>query len=539
MPSQLIPLTIQAPGYKGLNSQMSSTSLDSGWATELENVVFDLNGRISSRKGISNLTTSGSPGNITLEVMQCWESFDPSFGSATGIVMAGNNKIYKGAVTVADCTGTITAPTANNWQFLNYRNDRVIGVQHNHTPIVATIATNTLGNFADVVATSGTVPKGDCGVAAFGRVWISDTDRLTIKYCALLNEAKWAAADGAGSIDTTLYWANGRDYIVAISAWENKLVVFGKNNILIYSYPGTPAAIELSDSIEGTGCIARDSIQHVGSDILFLSASGVRSLKKTLVTQNTPVQELTLSVRDSLMSYITSANENSIKSCYNELEGIYLLLIRGSSASTTFCVDIKNLIQNTSPFQDIPIRISKWTGFPIQSFAYGHSRRMFLAYLDGTDAKIGEYAGYYDGGTNSYTMKYSSPWIDLANPNGGESGTFFKILKQANITTVGSSDYQVNFGVAFDFATTGFTKTINVVTAGVVLSEWNGDSPGVNLTEWGLAEFNAGNSIMKTSKVQLGRFGQHLRLSVSIPVEGYQISLQKIDLFMKKGRITN
>ena len=186
MPTPLIPLTIQAPGLKGLNSQQSSTSLDTGWATELENVTFDLTGRITSRKGISNLTGSGGPGDNNLSQVFCWETFN-SGTYTTGVVSAGNLKLYNGTTTLSDVTGTITAPTANNWQFMNFRNDRVIGVQYNHTPCVATIAAGALGNFADVAASSGSVPKGNAGVAAFGRIWVVYSDQLTIKYCSLLD----------------------------------------------------------------------------------------------------------------------------------------------------------------------------------------------------------------------------------------------------------------------------------------------------------------------------------------------------------------
>jgi hypothetical protein len=537
MPTPLIPLTIQAPGFKGLNSQQSSTSLDTGWATELENATFDLTGRITSRKGISNLTTSGGPGANNLSQVFCWETFYNNTYT-TGVISAGNLKIYNGTTTLSDVTGTITAPTANNWQFMNYRNDRVIGVQQGHTPCVATIAVGALGNFANVVAASGSVPTGNSGIAAFGRIWVADSDGLTIKYCALLDETKWAAVDGGGSIDTSLYWPRGRDYIVALAAWEDKLVVFGRHNILVYSYPGTPAAIDLSDTIEGTGCIARDSVQPIGTDILFLSESGVRSLKKSIITQKAPVQELSLPVRDTLLQYTTPGNVANIRSVYNQTEGFYLLAIVGSSDTKTFCFDVKQLVQESQFPNTEGVRISRWVGFPIHGIAYGRDRVMYVSYRSGSNEKIGFYSGYYDGGTTGYTLKYSSPWIDLANPQGGDSGTFYKILKQANVTTVGSNNYQINFGVSFDFASTGYTQAINVSTTGAVISEWNGNTAGVNLTEWGIAEYNSSSKVMNTSKVQLGRYGQHLKLSVSVPVMGYEISLQKVDLFMKKGRVS-
>ena len=447
--ASLIPLTIQAPGKKGLNSQSSSTSLDTGWATELENVVFDFTGRITSRKGITKITTASTLGAISLEQVFCYEGFNAGV-PVTGVVSTGNKKFYTGTTALTDITGSITAPTANNWQFMNFRTNKVIACQQGHTPIVATIVAGVLGNFADLAAASGTLPTGNCGIAAFGRIWILDSDNTTIKYSALLDETKWAAVDGGGSIDTTLYWPKGRDYVVALAAWEDKLIVFGRHSILIYNYPGTPAALDLTDTIPGTGCIARDSVQAIGVDMLFLSESGVRSLKKTIITGKTPVEEVSLAVRDVMMPFFTGGSDNSIRSCYNQIEGFYLLTLVGTT-NTTYMFDLKNYIQESSDPTVSSIRISSWTGFPIHAIAYGRNGVMYLTYQESGNESIGSYGGYYDSGTTQYSIKYTSPWIDLADPEGGESGTFFKILKSLTIQTLGSSAYTINVAAYFDF----------------------------------------------------------------------------------------
>ena len=533
MPAPMIPLTIQAPGYKGLNYQQASTSLDMGWATELNNAVFDLTGRVTARKGITALTTSGSPGAHNLSQVFCYEGFN-SNAPVTGVVSAGNSKIYEGTTALTDKTGTITAPTANNWKFTNFRNTKVVAVQQAHTPIVATIAAGVLGNFADITAASGSLPTGNCGVAAYGRLFLADADALTIKYSALLDETKWAAADGAGSIDTTLYWPNGRDYIVAITAWEEKLVVFGKHNILIYGSPAVnvgfvPASMYLTDVIEGTGCMARDSVQHVGSDVIFLSASGVRSLRKSLITSKNPIDEISLPVRDLLLQYTDAATLSNVRSAFHQREGLYILSIVGGTITTTFCFDMKAYIRGIQETDTGSVKCSIWTGWTIHGMDYGRDGILYVSYRDGSNEEIGKYAGYTDNGTN-YTLKYSSPWIDLASPEGGESGTFLKLPKKATITTAGSSSYQIVSSIAFDFEGTGFVQSSQVVS-NASASEWG-------TSEWGIAEWGASGKSISQSKINLARSGQHMRMTISIPITGYEISLQKIDLFLKRGRMS-
>lgn len=531
MPTPMIPLTIQAPGYKGLNYQQASTSLDMGWATELNNAVFDLTGRVTARKGITALTTSGSPGAYNLEQVFCYEGFT-SNAPFTGVLSAGNLKLYGGTTTLVDRTGTITAPTANNWQFMNFGNDEIIAVQQAHTPIRSNIVGGVLSNFADITASSGTVPRGNCGIAAYGRLFIADEDGLTVKYSALLDKAKWAAADGAGSIDTTLYWPNGRDYIVALAAWEEKLVIFGKHNILIYGSPAVnvgfvPASMYLTDVIEGTGCMARDSVQHVGSDVVFLSASGVRSLKKSLITTKNPLDEISLPIRDLLLQYTDAATLSNVRSAFHQREGLYILSIVGSSITTTFCFDMKAYIRGIQEIDTGAVKCSIWTGWTIHGMSYGRDGILYVSYRDGSNEEIGKYAGYTDNGTN-YSLGYASPWIDLASPEGGESGAFLKLPKKATITTAGSSSYQITLGIAFDFEGTGYIQSTQV-TSNATASEWG-------VSEWGIAEWGASGKSVSQSKVNLARSGQHMRLSISIPISGYEISLQKVDLFFKRGR---
>ena len=47
--------------------------------------------------------------------------------------------------------------------------------------------------------------------------------------------------------------------------------------------------ISLVEVIDGVGCIARDSIQDIGTDILFLSDTGVRSLGRIIQEKSAPI----------------------------------------------------------------------------------------------------------------------------------------------------------------------------------------------------------------------------------------------------------
>jgi hypothetical protein len=516
----LLPITINSPGLKGLNTQLSSTLLDAGWATELTNAVFDSSGRIASRKGYSVLTNMFSPGAFDIKQLFCYETLT----GGTTIISSANNKLFKGTTALTDITGTITTPTANNWDFVSFNNTKIIGFQTSHTPIVS----NAAGNFANLVATdAGSVPTGNTAVSAFGRVWATAADETTIKYSGLLDETKWAAASGAGSLDTLVYWPKGKDYITCLTVWEDKLVVFGQRNILVYDSPDVVANLVLHDIIEGVGCIARDSVQQVGTDVLFLSETGVRSLKKTLITTKAPLQELSNSVRDSLLYYVTNSTYANIRSVYNSVEGFYLLIIPSSTQPISFCFDVKGLQQYNELAESTSVRVSTWNNFGNPTaVTYGRDLVMYTGVRNNANnSVVAYYTGYLDN-TSTYLFSYKSPWMDFGSQEA--AGTFYKIPKKAIVSTLGGGTYSATMLWSFDFSNSENSETYTVASGNV--------ESLYGVSQYNVAQWNANNKVMNTQDVQMSSYGQFIRLGYSVTINSKEIALQKIDLYLKKGR---
>jgi hypothetical protein len=539
MPAPLIPITFQNPGSKGLNTTDSSNALDASWATLLENAVFDNAGRIAARKGWSKLTTSGTPGAYNIEQIHCFED-----GTNTVVISTSNLKVYSGTTTLTDRTGALV-PTANRWQFVNWNdgtNTKVLGWQTGHSPIVSTVTAGTPANFAAIVASSGSFPTGDACMVAWGRVWASQNDNLTIKYSGLLNETQWASG-GAGSVDTRYYWPGYGDFIVALAMYQDYLVVFGKRNILLYAGTLTPSsALTLVDKIEGVGCVARDSVQSLGNDILFLSETGLRSLSRTLTTDRStgskiPVQEVGPQVRDEIVSYI-SGNELLIRSCYNVAEGFYLLVIPESSDHVCYVVDLKGIktqnLLGSDSFDVSNARISKWTGWNAYSVAYGRNQVMYGGFSNTADSNnrvIASYSGYNDN-TSTYNFSWLSPWIDLSTDDGSVSGAFLKVPKEAVIVTIGGFGGTYTFTWGFDYSPIYSNYNVVLPIDSSPSSEW-----GTVGSEWGIAEWGYTTSLTPTrSKAHMTYSGQTMQIGLSMPIDGVAFSLQRIDIYLKKGR---
>ena len=92
MAEQLVGSSIAAPGFKGINTQDSSVTLESGFATIANNCVIDKFGRIGARKGwLAKNTTSTDLGSNPIEAIGELIGND----GTSYIICAGNGKLFK------------------------------------------------------------------------------------------------------------------------------------------------------------------------------------------------------------------------------------------------------------------------------------------------------------------------------------------------------------------------------------------------------------------------------------------------------------
>src|SRR5690554_3916996 len=185
--AQLHSLTVSAPGFYGLNRQSASGLLDANWATEVINCVFDDSGRIASRKGWVAVGDE-----LDGPVTQIAEYIDNT--GTSRIIFVSNNRLYINPTSPTDITGTLT-PTAGNWKFQNF-NGKIVGFQKDHTPIIWEASAEA---FEEIVPNSGTIPKGNDVLSAYGRLWTFDETATVLHYSDLLIPDVWNDHDQPGS----------------------------------------------------------------------------------------------------------------------------------------------------------------------------------------------------------------------------------------------------------------------------------------------------------------------------------------------------
>jgi len=506
MAQQRQNIYIAAPGFKGLNTQDSPVTQDPAFASVAENAVIDKFGRIAARKGIKKITSSATPLGSSSGIEAVFE-FCARDGTKT-VFSAGNNKIFTGTSTLSE----VTLPggysiTANNWKIVSFNND-VYFFQSGHAALMSVAGSTTL---TAVVDGAHAAPAANEVLASFGRLWAADVanNSYTVYWSDLLDGDDWHGGS-SGSLDITTVWPTGYDEIVALQEFNNFLVIFGKRSILIYSGASTPASMTLSDTITGIGCIARDSIQAIGTDLIFLSDSGLRSLGRVIQEKSNPIGNVSKNVRDNLMAAVSSEITSVIKSVYSPENSFYLLLLPQSSEVYVF--DMRGTLEDGS------YRATTWKDV---SLLCGTRTADGLLYL-GSSKGINQYDGFLDD-TASYTIKYFTNPMSFGDPSK------IKMLKEISFTVIGGSESQVIGNWAYDYKEDYSTQSFTIAKS--------------DQAEYGISEYNVATSqygvtnVIDIASIKATGSGKVATIGIEATIDGGSLSIQELNTEALLGRL--
>ena len=500
-------INIAAPGFAGLNTQDSPVNMPAVFAAVANNCVIDKYGRVGARKGWT-LSTTETNANLGSSVgVEVLKEFVNDAG-VTKMFSAANNKILVGIETLVDVTPVGYTITANKWHMVNF-NNHMYFFQRGYEPLVYSGATDAVTAMSDVAFAAGTPPQAGAALAAFGRLWCADftADKVTVYWSDLLNGSDWIGGS-SGSIDLTNVWPSGHDSIVGMDAHNNFLVIFGKHSIIIYSGADTPSTMELVDSINGIGCVSKDSIVHTGNDILFLDYTGVRGLGRTIQEKSAPLGDVSKNVRDDLKDLIITSTE-TIKCHYNPEEAFYLVSFIDSSL--IYCFDTRR------PLEDGSYRATTWN-----QAALCYERAVNGKLYFGTSEGIGVYEGYADNGA-SYIMSYFS------HPQVFESPANLKFLKKVSLVTIGGPQAEGVLNWGYDY--------------GLVYSKQSFNFQGsTNPAIYNISEYNEGAEYsypIIVNKPTFNTSGSGIAVTVGLEatINNFAFSLQEINIYALLGRI--
>ena len=517
MAKQLMSSSIAAPAFYGLNTQESGVTLQEGFALQADNCVIDKYGRLGARKGWqtrSNAKDGSTGANANVNLIGV-SNFKDVVGVDT-LLSFSVDKFYKGLTNLVTLTPSTTDTiAAGNWQAATL-NDHHYFFQRGYLPLVYTNSgsADTFKSVATHTGTTGTPPSAHTVLAAYGRLWAADTatNKNTVYFTDVLNGTKWSGGT-SGNINISSVLTQGMDEIVALGAHNGFLVIFCKNNIIIYGDGDnfqagmTTSSLTLVEVIEGVGCIARDSVQNTGEDILFLSNTGIRSLSRTIQEKSQPMRDISKNVRDDVIQAINAENIDLIKSVYSPINAFYLITF--PTSQQTFCFDTR------APLEDGSFRATIWPSVSPKGFLSIDST-LYFAEANG----VAEYRGYQDDGSK-YEMAYYSNFFDLGMAN------VSKIVKKLSATTVGATGQSFTLKIGYDYSPVYYSYTFTLET-GTVFE--------YGITEYGVGQYS-GSVLINEQKASTQGAGDIIQIGFTTDINGTPMSLQKISLYAKQGKV--
>lgn len=518
MSQKLQTYSITAPGFYGLNTQDSSLDLASGFALIANNCIIDQYGRVGARKGWTKVNTSLNTDLSTNNIQAIGELI--ANDGTSYIICAGNNKLFKlSGTSLVTLTygggGTAPTITANNWQMASL-NGVLVLFQSGHDPLQfdPSVSTTTFKRISEASGYLGTVQLSNCVLSASGRLWNANTttDKVTVQWSDLKLHQAYSGGS-SGTLDVTTVWPNGTDTIEALGFHNGFLFIFGKNNILIYSGVDDPATMTLYDVVTGIGCIARDSVAYTGTDLVFLSSTGVRSVLRTIAEKSAPFRDLSKNVRNDIMTVVAGETLANINAVYSSTDAFYLLTL--PSLSLVYCFDMRAMLQDGSA------RATTWDSITPKALFSSQNGTLYI----GKEGYLGTHTGYNDN-TSTYRMQYATNHTDLGEP------TVTSILKRIILTVIGGSNQYVTIKWAYDF--TGDFHSENILIPTQSIAQYGVSEYGANGSP--VAYYSAGIAIQRLMASADGS-GKVIQTGYEAEINGNPLSFQKIEIHAKNGKV--
>jgi hypothetical protein len=541
------PLTYQPLadlGLNGLNTQSNPATLDHTWLTKAENVVLRESGRITFRKGLKQkVAPNGSAAAIVTMTEHNDQGTNKIFASYGTSIYTVDFTTPAGAFpsSGADVKHTVGS-TTGDWQFVNFNNR----LHCFHAGVIPQRYDGSLGSgvkwtaHATDPASIGTLFDPSCGMGYYGRIWVGGVNEAkdVVYYSNLLDGDDWTGGD-TGLIDLAKVW--GTDEVVAIAPYFGKLIIFGKNNIVVYNSPMVVGSLAVDEVISGVGLVSRDTVQAIGDDLVFLSNTGLRSLARTTEKDKLPLTDLSVNIKDRLIRNI--GQSTNVKSAYVENEGIYIMSFVDKNINYVF--DFKHITPNQAP------RVTTWTFDNDREPASMIYTELYSGLLVGQkDGSIAGYEKYYDtdlaGASTytdfSYTWSMETVWVNL-----GES-VAASLLKRLFMVLEGGSGATMGLKWYKDYSVTPSTITsvvLNPITTGTT-SLWGASSSlygATTATHTHVAATHPSNSTyapvygLKEYRKPLTGSAKNIKIGMDIESNGFDASLQTLTLLHKQGKI--
>ena len=316
--------------FRGLDEKSSPTSVQDGRASEAQNVKFTLTGGLSKREGIELENGTLDIPDVAFQAVTGLYYTKLSSGTAYRIAICGDRFYYDNSSTWTQVSGFSATYAQNNQFVFTTALDNILFTNDTDAPQLWTGS----GNISNVSFTGLTYPI----TKARGVVWFKN-------YLIYLNTSENSISNktrmrwsNVGFINT---WSND-DYIdidalsgQEIEGWGilyDNLYILMTNSIYKVSLVGGNDIFNISQVVEGTGCIAKNSIQNITlnnatNGLIFLSKD-----KTIHFFDGINVVDASILIEDTMDGLLASRLVYAVSG--TDINDYYLAVTTGSTATS-------------------------------------------------------------------------------------------------------------------------------------------------------------------------------------------------------------
>jgi hypothetical protein len=170
-------------------------------------------------------------------------------------------------------------------------------------------------------------------------------------------------------------------------------------------------------------------------------------------------------------------------------------------------------------------RVTLWNNITPSAYAIRNNGDLLL----GQSGYVGRYNSYTDNGT-TYRMSYFTNYFDFGN------AAVESILKKIRLAVIGATNQDASLKWAFDY-NIDYSSTSFVLSEGIT-SEYSVDEYFSDDDTDNEAEYSSG-IILDNISLNIGGKGAVIQIGIEADIEGGALSLQKMDIFAKNGKLVS
>lgn len=494
------------PGMYGLRTQSSivESENDLKFASVALNAVIGESGKLTCRKHFTDNTGTGSRPFESIYIHTRAGGTQLAVAAGTGII---GTAALPGVTFASTHNYSGTSTTLNSWQFAGL-SGKVFGFQAGVAPFVFDEGSLVVESFTGAPWTQ----SPNVIMAGSGRLWAADdaagTNRHTLWWSNLLDGKVWNAGD-AGNLDVREVWPGGQDSIIAVALAQDRLIIFGLNNILLYTLPADrdPANMTLTDALSNIGCIARDSVCFAGGDLYFLAHGGYYKIPRLAqVTSLMSLVEVTHNISDEFSDSLAGEDLTKVRAGFNPSENLLLLAL--PTSQQLWCFHTSRMVPTDTEGVSVPA-VTLWSteseGYTITSFASDKDGNFYGGLSDGG---FGGGLAAYGGFNGDFDFEFDTLWNTM------QDETRLKNLKDYALTVEAASGQTGTFRWKQDYKE-GTERTSSFTCSAAEFAE----DPGLGVVHG-----------------QLGGSCNALKSGFTFPIAGDQVTVHSKRIYATPGR---